>query len=139
MSSYCLRGERDRDLERDLERLLLLLFLPSFTSFLKLEDKRASAADSGALAGAQLRGSYPLCGLLLICVRVSGSFFAALAVGGLGDFSSTLTTLGEHGLEAGEKPPTASAGVPSGLKPLAFSLASARNTFLRSTSFSSWS
>lgn len=103
----------------------------------RMEGGLASGLASG-LALVVL-GSYPLCGLLLIWLRLSGSFLTALVVGGLGDFSSTLTTLGEQGLEAGEKPPTASAGVPSGLKPLAFSLASARNTFLRSTSFSSCS
>jgi len=63
-----------------------------------------------------------------------------LRVWGLGDFSSTLTTFGDEGLDAGEKPPSVdSAGVPSGFRPLAFSLASAKNTFLLSTSFSSWS
>lgn len=101
--------------------------------------EREQQAAVHASAGGGVPGPYPLCGLLLIWVRLSGSFLTALAVGALGDFSSTLTTLGEQGLEAGEKPPTASAGVPSGLKPLAFSLASARNTFLRSTSFSSCS
>ncbi len=37
--SYCLRGERDLDRERVLERdrLPLLLFLPIFTSFLTLQ------------------------------------------------------------------------------------------------------
>lgn len=59
--SYCLRGERDRDLECDLERLLLLLFLPIFTSFLKLEDKRASATHSGAPAGVQLSEALTRC------------------------------------------------------------------------------
>lgn len=56
----------------------------------------------------------------------------------LGDLSSVLTfTFGDEGLEAGEKPPTdVSAGVPSGFRPLALSLASAKNTFLFSTSFS---
>lgn len=84
--------------------------------------------------------TYPLCGLLLTWARASGSFFTSLMVWGFGDFSSTLTTFGEQGLEAGEKPPSVdSAGVPSGFRPLAFSFASAKNTFLRSTSFSSWS
>ncbi|KAI9518153.1 hypothetical protein NQZ68_039804 [Dissostichus eleginoides] len=60
-------------------------------------------------------------------------------VWGFGDFSSSFTA-GEQGLEAGEKPPIVDrAGVPSGFRPLSFSLASARYTFLRSTSFSSWS
>lgn len=54
--SYCLRGERDRDLERDLERLLLLLLLPSFTSFLKLEEKAAAASAADSRAGQRWRG-----------------------------------------------------------------------------------
>lgn len=42
-----------------------------------------------------------------------------------------------HGLDAGEKPPSVeSAGVPSGFKPFAFSLASCSAIFLFSTSLS---
>lgn len=84
--------------------------------------------------------SYPLWGLLLIWVLVSDSFLTSLIPWEFGDFSSTFTTFGEQGLDAGEKPPSVDrAGVPSGFRPLAFSLASARNTFLLSTSFSRWS
>lgn len=83
--------------------------------------------------------SYPLCGLLT-WVRFSGSFFTSLMACWLGLFSSTFTTFGEQGLEAGEKPPRVdSAGVPSGFRPLAFNFASAKNTFRRSTSFSNCS
>lgn len=59
--SYCLRGERDRDLERDLERLLLLLLLPIFMSFLKLEDKQASATSSGAPTGVRVSEAFTHC------------------------------------------------------------------------------
>ena len=45
---YCLRGERERDLERDLERLLLLL--PIFTSFLKLKGRAVSDGPAGTCA-----------------------------------------------------------------------------------------
>lgn len=56
----------------------------------------------------------------------------------IGVFSSGLTSLGDDGLEAGEKPPSVErAGVPSGFSPFAFNLASCRATFLFSTSFSS--
>lgn len=54
-----------------------------------------------------------------------------------GDFSSAFTSLGEDGLDAGEKPPSVeSAGVPSGFKPFAFSFASCSAIFLFSTSLS---
>lgn len=56
----------------------------------------------------------------------------------IGVFSSGFTSLGDDGLEAGEKPPNVErAGVPSGFNPFAFNLASCRATFLFSTSFSS--
>lgn len=142
-ASYCLRGDRERERERVLERLrlLLLLFLPIFTSFLKLERKRSGESErERAQERASERDAHPLCGLFETWFRVSGSFLAAFTCCGLGDFSSAFTTLGEQGLDAGEKPPSVvSAGVPSGFRPLAFSLASARNTFLFSTSFSSCS
>jgi hypothetical protein len=68
---------------------------------------------------------------------LSGSFFTGFRAWGLGDLSSTGTTAGEQGLEAGEKPPSVErAGVPSAFRPFALSLASARNIFRRSTSFS---
>lgn len=60
----------------------------------------------------------------------------------LQDLSNSITQVSVqktnlHGLDAGEKPPSAeSAGVPSGFKPFAFSLASCIAIFLFSTSLS---